>query len=72
MMDCPFELIAATGIAESDDMAFKFGERISLDRLAGPGTGLIDAIGNVERFHCAFLGLGIIFGHYSSIWNRDG
>ena len=72
MMDGLVEFIPATGIAEPDDMAFILCERIGLDRLAGPGTGLIDAIGNVERLHCAFLCLGIIFGHYSSIWNYDG
>ncbi len=46
--DCAFELVAATGIAEPNNMAVMFGERIGLHRLAGPRAGSIDAIGNVE------------------------
>ena len=53
--DCAFELVAATGIAEPDDMAVVLGERTGLHRLAGPGAGFVDAISNVESAHRAFL-----------------
>ena len=46
------------GIAESDDTTTVLGERIGLHRFPGPGAGLIDAIGNVDRAHCAFLRWG--------------
>ena len=38
------KLVAAPRITEPDDVPIEFGERICLDRVARPGTGLIDAI----------------------------
>lgn len=49
MTGCAFRLVAATGIAEPDDMVVIFGERIGQHRLAGPSAVLINAIGNRKR-----------------------
>ena len=55
MTDGAFELVAATRIAEPDYMTAVFGEGIGLNRLAGSGAGLVDAIGNVESAHAIVL-----------------
>ena len=55
MADRRFKLIAASGVAEPDDVAIVLGQRIGLDWLARPRTGLIDAVDDVEVVHSVFL-----------------
>jgi hypothetical protein len=55
MADRAFKLVTTSGIAESHNIAVIFRERIGLHWLAGPGTGLIDAIGDIKNAHGAFL-----------------
>ena len=46
--DRRFKLIAASGVAESDDVAVVLSQRIRLYWLTRPRTGLIDAISDIE------------------------
>ena len=49
------ELVTAPRVAEPDDVAIVLGQRIRLYWLAGPGAGLVDAVGDVEVIHSIFL-----------------
>ena len=53
--DRRFKLVAAPCVAEPDDVAAVLGQRIGLYWLAGPGAGLVDAVGDVEVVHSVFL-----------------
>ena len=49
--DGSLEFVAAAWFAESDDLAAKLRQGVGLDRLAGPWTALIDAVGYFESGH---------------------
>jgi hypothetical protein len=55
------ELVAATGVAEADHMAIPKRQAIGLHRLARPGAGVIDRIGQLKvgfgLGHCGHGGL---------------
>lgn len=53
--DRGFKLVAASCVAEPDDVAAVLGQRIGLYWLAGPGAGLVDTVGDVEVVHSVFL-----------------
>ena len=55
MTDCAFELVATSGIAKAHNMTVIFRERVDLHRLAGPGTGPINAVGHIENTHRTFF-----------------
>ena len=58
------ELVAASGVAEADDLAPVTRQAIRADRLAGPGADIVDAIfetqgvGQASRVLRQLLGLG--------------
>ena len=57
MADRRVEFVPAPRVAESDDVAIVLGQRIGLYRLAGPGTSLIYAVGDVEvEIYCVPVG----------------
>jgi len=56
MADRCVKLVAASRVAEPDDMTIVLSQRIRLYRLARPRTRLVDAVGDVEISHPVFPG----------------
>ncbi len=54
MADGAFKRVAATGVTKPYNIAVMSRERIELHRIAGPRTGLINAIGDIKDVHRDF------------------
>lgn len=67
MADRRFKLIAASGVAESNDVAVVLGQRIGLYWLTRPRAGLVDAVGDVEVVQSALLMRNRFFGVQISV-----